>query len=182
MALKSTIYKAELSIADMDRNYYADHVLTIARHPSETEERMMIRLLAFALNANEGLAFAGGLSSSDEPDLWLRDLTGSIKKWIDVGLPEEKIVRRACGRADEVCLIAYGGSKAEIWWKAQSQALARCQNLSVHVLDPQASEQLAALANRTMRLSCNVQDGQIWFGGPDNGVSIELELRQKARI
>lgn len=181
MALKSTIYKAELSIADMDRNYYADHALTIARHPSETEERMMIRLLGFALNASEGLAFAGGLSTPDEPDLWLRDLTGSIQKWIDVGLPEERMVRRACGRADEVCVIAYGGSKAEIWWKAQSQALARCLNLSVCFLDPHTSEQLASLANRSMRLSCNVQDGQIWFGGPDSSVNIELETRQKAR-
>lgn len=181
MALKSTIYKAELSVADMDRNYYADHALTLARHPSETEERMMIRLLAFALNASEHLSFAGGLSTQDEPDIWLRDLTGSIKQWIDVGLPEEKVVRRACGRADAVKVIAYGGAKAEIWWKAQAQALARCGNLGVSFLDPRASEQLASLANRSMRLSCNVQDGQIWFGGTNEGFNIELEVRQKAK-
>src|SRR5512147_3279852 len=106
MALKSTIFKAELQISDMDRNYYGSHSLTIARHPSETDERMMVRLLAFALHANEGLAFGRGLSTDDEPDLWQRDLTGAIRLWIDVGLPDEKLLRRACGRADEVVVYA----------------------------------------------------------------------------
>lgn len=181
MAVRSTIYKAELSIADMDRNYYADHLLTVARHPSETEERMMIRLLAFALHAEEGLSFASGLSTNDEPDLWLRDLTGVIKKWIDVGLPDEKLLRRACGRADRVVVIAYGGSKAEAWWKSQANSLARSQNLSVYFMDTVASDQLAKLADRSMRISCNVQDGQVWFGNQSTNVSLELELRQAAR-
>src|SRR5688572_33449862 len=99
MATGSTIYRADLSIADMDRNYYADHSLTVARHPSETEERLMVRLLAFAVFAAADLEFGRGLSTDDEPDLWRRDLTGLVELWIEVGLPEEKWLRKACGRA-----------------------------------------------------------------------------------
>ena len=117
MALKATIFKAELHIADMERGYYHDHALTVARHPSETDERMMVRLLAFALNADETLAFGAGLSTDDEPDLWRKDLTGSIETWIDVGLPDEKRIRKACGRADEVFVYSYGGHAAQLWWQ-----------------------------------------------------------------
>ncbi len=122
MALKATIFKADLQIADMDRRYYGDHTLTIARHPSETDERMMVRLLAFAMHADEALSFGRGLSTDDEPDLWRKDLTGTIEIWIDVGLPDEKRVRRACGRARQVFVYSYGGRGAELWW----DQFARC--------------------------------------------------------
>jgi uncharacterized protein YaeQ len=102
MALKSTIYKAELQIADMDRHYYADHALTIARHPSETDERMMVRVAAFALFAQERLEFCKGLSDTDEPDLWQKDLTGAIETWIEVGQPDERRIAKASGRSNEV--------------------------------------------------------------------------------
>ncbi len=118
MALKSTIFRAELSVADIDRGYYRDHMLTIAQHPSETDERMMVRLLAFALHADDALEFGRGLSTEDEPDLWQRDLTGAIERWIDVGLPDEREVRKACGRAREVRVMAYGGRAVELWWQA----------------------------------------------------------------
>ena len=108
MALKATIYKAAVQVADIDRGYYADHELTLARHPSETEPRLMLRLLAFALNAAEGLEFGRGISTDDEPDLWQRDATGRILHWIDLGLPDERRLRRAAGRADRVTLYAYG--------------------------------------------------------------------------
>src|SRR6185295_12969669 len=117
MALKSTIFKAEISVADIDRGYYRDHALTIARHPSETDERMMLRLLAFALHADDALEFGRGISTDDEPDLWRRDLTGAIKAWIDVGLPDEREVRKACGRADQVHILAYGGRAVDLWWQ-----------------------------------------------------------------
>lgn len=175
MALRSTIYKADLSIADMDRNYYADHALTIARHPSETEERLMLRLLVFVMNAEEGLSFAGGLSTVDEPDLWVRHLTGAIRRWIEVGLPEEKLVRRACGRADQVSLLAYGGARARLWWKAQGDALSRCSNLAVSLIEPEHSAALARLAARNMKLSCTIQDRAIWIGNDAAGVTLEPE-------
>lgn len=182
MALRATIYKCELSIADIDRSHYADYSLTLARHPSETEERMMIRLLAFAVLAEEGLVFAGDLSSPDEPALWSLDLTGAIRNWVEVGLPEEKLLRRACGRARVVHVFAYGGSRAELWWKAQAQALLRCDNLSVHVIDDTTSKRIAEMAHRNMRVSCNKQDQLIWFGDDTNHVSLELDTRQKSSV
>ena len=88
MAIKSTIFKIDLQITDLDRNYYQTHALTIARHPSETDERMIVRVIAFALHAHASLEFGKGLSAEDEPDLWRRDLTGTIEQWIEVGLPD----------------------------------------------------------------------------------------------
>jgi len=162
MALKATIFKADLQIADLDRNHYSDHVLTLARHPSETDERMMVRLLAFALHADEeNLSFGRGLSADDEPDLWARDLTGAIRTWIDVGLPDEKIVRRACGRADKVLIYSYGGSAAQRWWQAAGPKLGRPDNLAVISLPVEATQAMAALAQRTMRLQYTMQDGQV---------------------
>lgn len=173
MALKATIYKADLSIADMDRGYYGDHALTLARHPSETDERMMVRLLAFALRAQEGLTFGKGLCVDDEPDLWLRDLTGEILDWIDVGLPDEKWIRKACRRARRVTVVAYGGRPAQVWWEQNRNDLARLDNLTVLVLPADAGPSLTALANRTMRLHCTIQSGQVWVS--DGTGQVELE-------
>jgi uncharacterized protein YaeQ len=173
MALKATIHKAALQIADMDRNYYADHALTVARHPSETDERMMVRLLAFALNAHEHLAFGKGLSDADEPDLWERDLTGAIAHWIEVGQPDEKRLLRACGRAGRVSVYAYGTS-AELWWKAIAEKVARARNLAVWRVPAEAGPALAQLAARSMQLQCTVQDGQVWFS--DAGETVPMEL------
>ena len=173
MALKATIFKVALQIADMDRNYYADHGLTIARHPSETDERMMVRILAFALNAHEKLAFGKGLSTDDEPDLWQQDLTGRIRLWIDVGQPDEKLVRRACGRADEVIIYTYGRS-AELWWARCSTALERTSNLRVVSVPMIACQDLARLAQRTMELQCTIQEGHVWLGNRDRTVEVAL--------
>jgi uncharacterized protein YaeQ len=182
MALKATIFKAELQIADMDRNYYRDHTLTIARHPSETDERMMVRLLAFALHADEGLTFGQGLSTDDEPDLWQKDLTGAIECWIDVGLPDEKLIRKACGRARQVFVYCYGGRGADIWWNQNNSKLERLENLGVMNLSPQTCQAMAGLAQRNMQLQCTIQDGQIWLSDKDNTVQVELTpLKTPAR-
>jgi uncharacterized protein YaeQ len=173
MALKATICKAGLQIADMDRNYYAEHALTLARHPSETDERMMARLLAFALNAHEHLEFGKGLSDTDEPDLWQKDLTGAIAHWIEVGQPDEKRLLRACGRADRVTVYAYG-NRAELWWKPIAEKLARAKNLAAWRIPVPASQALDKLAARSMQLQCTVQDGQIWFSDAAETVQIEL--------
>src|SRR4051812_49027919 len=173
MALKATIHKAALQVADMDRNYYADHALTVARHPSETDERMMVRLLAFALNAHEHLAFGKGLSDTDEPDLWQKDLTGAIAHWIEVGQPDDKRLLRACGRAERASVYAYGAS-AELWWRPIAEKLARAKNLAVWRVPAEASRDLAKLAARNMQLQCTVQDGQIWFSDESETVQTEL--------
>jgi len=178
MALNATIYKAELQVSDMDRNYYATHMLTLARHPSETEERLMVRLLAFMLHADERLEFGKGLSSDDEPDLWRKDLGGDIEQWIELGQPDEARIRKASGRAREVVVVTYGGRAADTWWERNASALARTRNLTV--VDVSAAvAALAGLAGRTMRLQCMIQDGQVQvFGNADtDAVSIDPLLR-----
>lgn len=177
MALKATIFKARLGIADMDRSYYGDHVVTIARHPSETDERMLVRLIAFALQADDALAFGKGLSSDDEPDLWRKDLTGVIEQWIDVGLPDEKRVRKACGRADQVCVYSYGERGAEIWWKQNAVALGRLGNLTVTELRYGASAELASLSTRSMDLQFTVQERELWVTDGTETVQVELVTR-----
>ncbi|RJG07818.1 YaeQ family protein [Noviherbaspirillum cavernae] len=173
MALKATIFKADLQIADMDRHYYADHALTIARHPSETDERMMVRLLAFALHANDALAFGKGLSADDEPDLWQKDLTGAIDLWIDVGQPDEKSILKACGRSEQVIVYSYSATSG-IWWNQIAGKVARARNLWVRNLPQDASLALAKLAQRTMRLQCTIQDGQVWL--TDGAETVQIEF------
>jgi len=172
MALKSTIFKADLQISDMDRHYYQQHTLTIARHPSETDERMMIRVLAFALHASEALAFGKGLSDTDEPDLWQKDLTGAVELWIEVGQPDDRAILKACGRAERVVVYSYS-SVSNIWWNQTGSRVERAKNLKVVNIAAEASQALAALAQRTMQLQCTIQDGQVWLGANENMVLIE---------
>ncbi len=176
MALKSTICKAELQLADLDRGHFGDYSLTIARHPSENDHRMMVRLLAFALHASETLAFGRGLSAEDEADLQDLDPTGSIERWIDVGLPDEKAIRRACGRAREVVVISYGGRAAEIWWQQTAVKVSGQKNLRVLSLSPEDSEALTSLAQRSMRLQCTIQEGVVWLGGTDQHVELKPKI------
>lgn len=159
MALKSTIYKIDLNIADMDRQYYAQHNLTLAKHPSETDERVMVRLIGFALYASEALIFGKGLSDDEEPDLWQKDLTGAIELWIDVGLPTEKDIRKAAGRANHVVVVLYGGRIADMWWTQSSKAVLKIDNLTV--INLPETQALADIANRGLALSLTIQDGQI---------------------
>ena len=180
MALKATIYKAELQIADMDRNYYQQHLLTLARHPSETDERMMIRLLAFAIHANESLAFTKGLFDTDEPDLWQKDLTGAIELWIEVGQPDEKRLMKACGRSAKVVVYSYGAT-SHIWFKQIAGKLERAKNLSVINIPSDAATQLQKMANRNMQLQCTIQDGQIWLTDSVDTVLVEREPFKEQR-
>ena len=179
MALKSTIFKAELQVSDLDRNHFATHALTLARHPSETDERMMVRLLAFALNADEHLEFGRGLSSEDEPDLIQKDLTGAIALWIDVGLPPERDVRKAAGRARKVIVYTYGGRGATMWWNENHVALARLANVSVVEVPVALTQSLAALAARSMQIAVTVQERQAWIA--DAAQTLHLELADATR-
>lgn len=163
MALKSTIFKATVQISDMDRHYYAEHLLTLARHPSETDERLMVRLAAFILNADPALEFGKGISTDDEPALWRKDLTGAIEQWIEVGLPDERRVRKACGRANAVLVYVYGGRAAELWWQQNASALRKLDSVRVLMMPPETCEELTALAERTMQLQCTIQDGECWL-------------------
>lgn len=178
MALKATVYKAELQISDMDRHYYATHALTLAQHPSETAGRLMVRVLAFALFAHERLAFGRGVSTDDEPDLWRRALTGEIEQWIDLGQPEEPRIRRACGRARAVVVIGYAGRSFGLWWDKHAAALARCGNLSVIELPAGTADALAALFSRGMLLQCLIQDGELQLISEKGVVTVTPVLHQ----
>jgi uncharacterized protein YaeQ len=175
MALKATIFKADVTIADMDRHYYQSHALTLARHPSETDERMMIRLLAFIVNAHEALTFGKGLSADDEPDVWQKDLTGAIELWIEVGQPDEKRILKACGRAAQVLIYTYS-SNSGIWWNQISSRIDRAKNLAVINLPSSTSLALAKLAQRNMQLQCTIQDGQIWITADGETVQVDLTM------
>ncbi len=185
MAIKATVFKASLQIADMERHYYQDHALTLARHPSETDERMMVRLLAFALHAHEYLEFGQGMTEEDEADLWQKDLTGAITLWIDVGMPDEKLIRKACGRAEQVVVYCYGGRIAEMWYEQNRSQFERQKNLTVINLLPEGTRAMARLAQRTMQLQCTIQDGQVWLGDGNASVQVDrvvLKQSQSGRM
>ena len=180
MALKATVFKATLNIADMDRHYYADHHLTIARHPSETDERKIGRQRAFALTADDQLEFTRGLSTDDEPDLWRKHLTGDIEHWIEVGLPEEDRIRKACNRADRVTIYVYGGRAMPVWWEKHHNRLDRYGQLQVIALDQDSTDALSELADRSMTLQVNIQDGEVTIG--DESRVVNLEPRMLKRV
>ena len=181
MALKSTVYKAQLAVADIDHGYYADHALTLARHPSETDERMMVRLAALALNAHalqtecngDGtLSFGAGLSNPDDPDVSLRDFTGRPRLWIEVGQPEDKPLARACSQADRVLVYCFHHA-AEVWWRGIEGKLARLDKLSVWRIPTAASQAMASLAERSMQLQATVQEGVLMLSGAAGSVDVE---------
>lgn len=181
MALKSTIFKANVAIADIDHGYYADHALTLARHPSETDERMMVRLVVLALNAHQlndmcngdgTLAFGAGLSDPDDPDVSLTDFTGQKRLWIEVGQPEEKPIAKACGKADAVVLYPFHHA-AEVWWKGMEGKLARQDKLQVWRLPSDTAQALAALAERSMQLQATIQEGALTLSSNLGTVFVE---------
>ena len=166
MALSATICKADLNIVDMDRHYYQQHSLTVAQHPSETDERLMVRLLAFALHANELLSFTKGLSTDDEPDLWQKSLSDEIELWIELGLPSEKRLKKACGRAQQVIVYTYGTGSAEQWWKQVQHQVVRFNNLSVRHIDSSVTLELASGMQRNLDIQVSIQDSEVtWDGG-----------------
>lgn len=181
MALKSTVYKADLSVADLDRNFYADFPLTLALHPSETEERLMVRLTAFALFADEQLAFGPGISTPEEPDLWQRDLTGRIQRWIEIGLPDDKQLARACGRADEVVVLAYGRG-VDMWWKGIESKLTRFAKLAVLRIPEEDCKPLAALAQRNLKIAATIQEGHVLLAADGGSIDIPIETLKQAEV
>ncbi len=178
MAHNSTVVKAELQVSDMDRQYYATHALTLAQHPSETDARLMVRLLAFALYADDKLEFGRGLSSDDEPDLWRRGYTGEIDLWIDLGHPSETRIKKACARAKQVVVVNYGGNSSDIWWNKIASSLTRLRNLTVLDIPSDVVDALPAIGERGMRLNALLQDGELQLMG-DRG---SIELRPAARV
>lgn len=180
MAQNATIYKIELSVSDMDRHYYETHKLTVARHPSETDERLMLRLVAFALNAHEHLELTKGLSTDDEPDLWQKSLSGEIDVWIALGMPNEKVLRQSCSKAAKLVVYPYGGRPAEVWWDKIKGSAGRFSNLTVVNVPAADTAALAQMARRAMKLQVNIQDGEIMVGAEDTAIYLSPETWQGA--
>ncbi len=181
MALKSTIFKANLQVADIDHSYYADHALTLARHPSETDERMMVRLAVLALNVHAvqtvcngdaTVAFGAGLSDADEPDAAITDYTGRRRVWMEVGQPEDKPLTKACSQADVVKLYAFSVA-AEIWWRGIENKVNRLARLEVWRFASEGTQELAQMAERSMQLSATVQEGAITLSSNKGSVQLE---------
>ncbi len=177
MALKATVQKVELQVSDMDRHYYALHNLTLAQHPSETEQRLMVRLLSFALFADERLEFGRGLSDEEDPDLWRRDYTGDIEQWIDLGQPDESRIKKACGRAQQVIVVNYSGNASDIWWNKLAPSLNRLKNLTVLDIDPASVDEITSLLQRSMRLTAMIQDGEIQLMSDAANVALTPRVR-----
>lgn len=174
MALKATIYKANVNVADMDRNVFLDNSLTLARHPSETEERLMLRLLAWLCHASERLQFTRGLSAEDEPEIWRLNDHNGIEEWIDLGLPEEKRIKKACNRSASVVLYTYNARAAAVWWQQQQGKLSQQKNLTIRFIDDQQLAALAAFAGRSMTLQATLQDGTIWLSDENNHLEVRF--------
>ena len=181
MAIKSTIYKADVQLADIDHSCYTDLALTLARHPSETDERMMVRLAALALNAHQvqdlcggdgRIGFGAGLSSPDEPDVQLVDFTGRTRLWIEVGQPEDKPLAKACSKADQVIVYAFG-SAADVWWRGIQNKLSRLDKLSVWRFPSADAQQLGALAERSMQLQATLQEAVLTLSSGRGSVALE---------
>ncbi len=174
MALKSTIYKAALNLADIDRQVYGDYPLTLACHPSETEARMMLRLLAFALNAHQHLEFGRGISTDEEPDLWRRTLDDRIELWIDLGNPDEQRIRKAMGRAESVLIYAYGDRSTPVWWSKLPDRVRQHDKLSVYQVGDDELNALAGMASSNMNLQCSISEG-IAFVSNEQGHNLQLQ-------
>lgn len=171
MAISASIHKLSLSIADMDRQYYQEHELHVAMHPSENEYRLMVRIIAFALNAHEHLVFTKGLGADDEPELWCKSLSDEVELWVDFGQVDEKRIRKACGRSKQVKVYTYQDRKAKIWWEQHRQKLSRHANLSVFHIEAEGAEELVS---RTMQLQCSIDDGAMYLSDATNSLSVSI--------
>jgi uncharacterized protein YaeQ len=171
MAVSSTINKVAVNISNMDSHYYASHALTIAQHPSENNFRFMVRLIAFMANANDRLCFTKGLSTDDEPELWQKSLSDDIELWIDLGQPDEKRIRKACGRSERVIIYTYHEGKASVWWEQQREKIARFKNLTIFHIDAKGVE---AMVKRSISLQCSVQDGEMYLSDDELNVVVRV--------
>ncbi|MBD3586776.1 YaeQ family protein [Salinimonas sp. HHU 13199] len=180
MALKATIFKSHLSISDMDRNYYQDHNLTIARHPSENNERMMLRIIAFIVNAHERLQFTKGLSDDDVPDLWQKNYSDDVALWIELGQPSEQRIKKGCNQSQHMMIYAYADNSFDAWWKKEKSRLQSRRNLSVHTVPEALAAPLANAVQRAMQIQVTIQDGQMWLTieGADITESVEVVIEK----
>lgn len=175
MALGATVCKAFVDISDIDRGFYDSRTLTIAQHPSETPARMMLRLMAWILFAGDKTEFGRGLSTEGEPDVFETNDAGDISRWIEVGCPDIKTLRRAAGKSEDVVVIAYDEARIEPWWHARKGDLSKIDKLSVRWISDEDLEKIAAMAARNMKFAATLQDGVIWIADESRNIEIEIK-------
>jgi len=175
MARSSTIYRVQLELSHVDRNVYGEHQLTIARHPSETIERMLVRLIAFGLRYEEGLEFGRGVSATDEPDLWRREGDGRVIEWIEVGQPDSKRLIKA-SRKSRRCQLFVFGEGAERWREAQLGSLKAPDNLGVARIDDAFIAGLASTVDRQLKWSMTIADGTLFLTTGDTSFEVSPEI------
>ncbi|NRA24584.1 MAG: YaeQ family protein [Oleispira sp.] len=176
MAIKATVIKLDLTISDMDRDYYQQHTLTMAQHPSETEQRLILRTIAFTLFAREDLQFTKGLSEDSEPDLWQKNLIDDIELWIELGQPDEKRIRKACHKAKQAVILSYGDNAGDMWWKAVEGKAKSFKNLSVYHISTEQYNSLSQLMQRHLVLNASIQDAELWLS--DDKYSLHITPKQ----
>lgn len=175
MALSASIFKTNIQLSDMDRQHYSTYSLTLARHPSETDERMMARLIAFMRYADDRLVFTKGLSEAEEPDLWAKDLTGQTELWIEVGAPTVKRIVSKSRQAKKIVVFGYGRN-AELWWKKSKDDLDRIGNLEVVILPVELTESISHQAERSMEWQCLIQDRQMSLIGKNGNFDVDFDV------
>ncbi|RXJ74604.1 hypothetical protein CS022_03280 [Veronia nyctiphanis] len=176
MALKSTVYKAQINVADMTRQVYLDHTVTLAKHPSETDQRMMLRILAWTLFADAELQFTKGLCVEHEPELWIKNYSDEIKLWVDLGLPDEKRLKKACSLSEQVVLFTYGDNASRVWKEQHLNKLYHYKNLTVFNITDEILDTAAAQVVRTMSIQSTIEDGQVWFSIGETVLSLQPEV------
>ena len=176
MALKPTIFKFKISLSDLNRNYYDTLNLTVAQHPSETPERMMVRVLAFCINAQEHLAFTQGLSAVDEPDIWAHSLDGQLALWIDVGEPAVDRIKKATRLAQAVKVYSFN-TKSNAWWAQNGDQFNKFE-VDVYQFEWEKIEALALLLQRTMELSITISGDSAYIAAESGECEVEWWILQ----
>ncbi len=136
----------------------------------------MVRLVLFAMHAQEDLTFTKGLSDVDEPDIWIKDLTGQIQLWLEVGQPDEKRILKAASRSEKVVICAYSGQASKVWWSGIKNKIARAKNLQVICLPQPITKILASWVERGMQLHVNIQEGEILVSSEKGQESFSIEI------
>ena len=176
MALKSTVYKANISLSNLNIHHYSDYSLTLAKHPSETDLRLIIRLMVFSLLAQEGLQFTKGLGSDNEPDLWKINHDGSIDHWIELGLPDERHIRQICGKAKRVSIYTYHQNQNVQWFESLEKKLTRFDHLNIIHFLFEDELLLENFAQKGMNLTITIEDNELWLSNDNDRLKIEFKL------
>lgn len=175
MAIGATIFKVNLNLSNLNSHYYDDFNLTIAKHPSENDERMMYRIIAFLFCAHQDLELTKGLSSTEEPDLWQRDITGRIIHWIELGLPDERRIKQACGKSDNVTIFTYHENKTQEWITKISASFKNNDKVKIYHINTLKGPQIESLIKKSMRLSALIEENILYLSDDDDRIGIEFK-------